>query len=202
MYKKIFSFRTRSINYWPSCGVRTHQVRECQETAISQILRVPFFDAWKLSWGDIFSICALSLDLGRIIRSLLIFSTAYLNAISCLSSAGWNSPPGTDIDTLIFAAKKKSPTDPYSAGSWWKFLQWPPLRNQLLSMQHCHQSRLIWFVKVGSWSLCAKLPEPLAVNNPISSKLFGLPELLPSYTTAACFNHQTFGHQDLSLERD
>jgi hypothetical protein len=60
----------------------------------------PRLEAWKLSCGEIFSICADSRDRGRIERSSLMRSTAYRKATSCRSSAGWNSPPGTDTQSV------------------------------------------------------------------------------------------------------
>lgn len=54
---------------------------------------VPLLPAWKLSNGEIRSICATNFERGKIIRSSLIRSTAWRNANSWLSSTGWNKPP-------------------------------------------------------------------------------------------------------------
>lgn len=53
------------------------------------------FDAWKLSCGRIRSISAWSFERGKILLSALIFSTAYLNAISCGSVVWWSSFDGS-----------------------------------------------------------------------------------------------------------
>lgn len=52
------------------------------------------FDAWKLSCGKIRSISAYNFERGSIVLSAFIFSTAYLNAISCGSAAWWSSLGG------------------------------------------------------------------------------------------------------------
>mgnify|MGYP003507333925 CR=1 FL=1 len=62
-------------------------------------------DAWKLSCGNILSISACNFERGKILLSALIFSTAYLNAISCGSVASSlplmgseeNNPPGINL---------------------------------------------------------------------------------------------------------
>lgn len=73
-------------------------------------------DAWKLSCGKILSISACNFERGKILLSALIFSTAYLNAISCGSVASSpplmgseeNNPPGINLNKLF-----KTPMDDY-----------------------------------------------------------------------------------------
>ena len=54
---------------------------------------LPFLEALNESSIGTVSIWAESLDLARRLLSLLIASTAYLNAVSCLLSVESNNPP-------------------------------------------------------------------------------------------------------------
>lgn len=59
----------------------------------SSEVNLPRLDAWKLSWAEMRSICADSLERGKIVLSKLIFSTAWRKASSWSMSPGWKSPP-------------------------------------------------------------------------------------------------------------